>query len=151
MLVLLVPIAGIVPRLDANIWLPVGVFDSHGTRQGLDVELVPWTWAEPEAALEESSTLLRGKSNPEVSNIHQTSRGKGQSRPGHSSSSHLSEDRLVRRTPSLAQPTAPAASPAGAGVNGARLFPGHDAHSGFGKCSQHGEPSLLQESSSSQG
>lgn len=86
MLVLLVPIAGIVPWLGANIWLPVGVFDTHGARQGSDVELVPWTWAEPEAPLEESSTLLRGKSNPEVSNIHQTSRGKGQSRPGHSSS-----------------------------------------------------------------
>lgn len=119
--------------------------------QGLDVELVHWARAEPEAPLEKSSTLLRGKSNPEISSIHQTSQGKGKSKLGHSSSSPHSQDRLVRKAPSLAQTIAPRAPPAGPGLDGARLCPGHDAHGGFGMCSQHWEPSLLQESSSSQG
>lgn len=61
----------------------------------------------------------------------------------------------MRRTPSLAQSTAPELLQQDlglmGGVNGARLFPGHDAHSGFGMCSQHWEPSLLQRNSSSQG
>lgn len=87
--------------------MPVGAFATHGSCQGLDVELVHWTWAEPEAPLEKPSTFLRGKSDPGVSNIHQTSQGKGKSRLGHSSSSPHSQDRLVRRTPSLAQSTAP--------------------------------------------
>lgn len=135
--------------MDANIWVPLGAFATHRTRQGLDVELVHWAWAEPEAPLEKSSTLLGGRATQTFQ--HPTDlRGKGKSRLGHSSSSQQSQGRLGRRTPPLAQTTAPR-TPPGAGANGARLFPGHPAHAGAGMCSQHWEPSLLQENSSSQG
>ena len=115
------------------IWLPAGVFNTHGTCRGLDVswflehgQSLKLLWRYP-------GPFLGGRATHRLSNVNEISRRKGKSRLGHPSSSQHAEDRLAGRThrgvtSGRDRATVTITSPPGHGVNGSSPFQGASVH-----------------------